>query len=633
MRSIWQRVVVSLCLISSIAHSQEHFEAIPESIKTSYRIDFSRLFFPDRTHERLHYKQLQSMLAEMESFKGRIVHSPKDLLVALELNDSIQARLALHDAYLYLRYAVNTKDAVSKGDDDALIAEVNSRTQVLDQELRQISDDTLLHFLHTVPQLKSYLFEITSSRRFRSYTLSTGEETTLGLMVPFISGWQSDLYENLIAQTQFKDIETTKGKLNAWKDRNAISIFPDRGVREKGFKERFAGFAGQRDLYAFTLLNIVKARNALSRAHHYQDFPDEAYFSRYLNTTGVKKLLKELAQHADIYKQYQNIRADHVKATEQSSDVNYWDIMSGSAQSNPPRFTIEEATSTITKALSPLGKEYISEFLQLLEPANGRIDIVPGDNRLSAGGGVGFPGIPNVFYSNGYTGYYKDVSILAHEGGHVVHFQMMGNNHVKPAYGSGPSYFSESFSIFNELVLADYLFNHETDPARKLFYLEQFFEVKGMEIFHAAHDAALELAIYDAVEKDSINSADDLDSLTFRIDSQYSIWTSKTPELKEQWMTNRLMYEDPLYLINYVYGGLLSLKYFEMFKDNPTGFHDRYIALMRNGFDDTPEHLLKTFLNIDFEDPNMLPNALRILDSKLNDLKSLYLQIEKKTSQ
>ncbi len=70
-----------------------------------------------------------------------------------------------------------------------------------------------------------------------------------------------------------------------------------------------------------------------------------------------------------------------------------------------------------------------------------------------------------------------------------------------------------------------------------------------------------------------------------------------------------------------------------MFKDDPTTFRNRYIALMRNGFDDTPEHLLKTFLNIDFDDPNMLPNALRILNSKLNDLKSFYLQIEKKHSQ
>ena len=527
---------------------------------------------------------------------------------------------------------INTRDAASKDDDDALIAEVNSRTQVLDQELKRIPDDTLRFFLQAQPEIKPYLFEIISSRRYQPFTLTTSEETMLGGMIPFISGWQSDLYENLISQTHFKDIETTKGKLNVWKDRNAISDYPDRSVREAGFKERFAGFAGQRDLYAFTLLNIVKARNALSRAHHYQDFPGEAYFGRYLNVSGVKALLKEIAQHASLYKRYQNIRADHVKASGQYNDVKYWDITSGSTQSNPPRFPIKEASPIITKALSPLGKEYISEFSHLLDPANGRLDIVPGDHRLPAGGGVGFPGIPNVFYSNGYTGSYKDMSILTHEGGHVVHFQLMGNNHVKPAYGSGPSYFSESFSIFNELILADYLYNLETEPSRKLFYLEQFFEVKGMEIFRAAHDATLEQAIYDAVEKGSLNSADDLDTLTFQIDFQYSIWTSKHPELKEQWMTSRLMYEDPLYLINYVYGGLLSLKYFEMFKSDPEGFRDRYLAMMRNGFDDTPEHLLKAFLNIDLEDPAMLRNAFAILENKLDNLQSLYQQIEKKKS-
>ena len=83
-------------------------------------------------------------------------------------------------------------------------------------------------------------------------------------------------------------------------------------------------------------------------------------------------------------------------------------------------------------------------------------------------------------------------------------------------------------------------------------------------------------------------------------------------------------------MINYVYGGLLSLKYFEMFKENPTDFHDHYIALMRNGFDDTPEHLLKKFLNIDLDNSNTLLSALKLLESKLDNLKQLYLQFEMK---
>jgi len=67
-----------------------------------------------------------------------------------------------------------------------------------------------------------------------------------------------------------------------------------------------------------------------------------------------------------------------------------------------------------------------------------------------------------------------------------------------------------------------------------------------------------------------------------------------------------------------------------MFKNDPTGFRDHYIALMKNGFDDTPRHLLKKFLDIDLDDPALLTGAFGFLESKLNDLKKLYALNEKK---
>jgi oligoendopeptidase F len=66
-----------------------------------------------------------------------------------------------------------------------------------------------------------------------------------------------------------------------------------------------------------------------------------------------------------------------------------------------------------------------------------------------------------------------------------------------------------------------------------------------------------------------------------------------------------------------------------MFRNDPVGFRDRYIALMRNGFDDTPEHLLKTSLNIDLEDPALLRSALAILEQRLDELRKLYQQNER----
>jgi oligoendopeptidase F len=84
------------------------------------------------------------------------------------------------------------------------------------------------------------------------------------------------------------------------------------------------------------------------------------------------------------------------------------------------------------------------------------------------------------------------------------------------------------------------------------------------------------------------------------------------------------MYEDPFYDLNYVYGALLALKFYEMYRRDPKHFVPRYIALMRNGFDAPPAILLKRFLDIDLHDPGLVSNALSVVEDKVNLLEKSY---------
>ena len=86
----------------------------------------------------------------------------------------------------------------------------------------------------------------------------------------------------------------------------------------------------------------------------------------------------------------------------------------------------------------------------------------------------------------------------------------------------------------------------------------------------------------------------------------------------------RLMYEDPFYDINYIYGALLALKFYEMYTHDPANFVPRYLALMQNGFDAPPEVLFKRFLDIDLHDPRLVSNALSIVEEKVNLLEKSY---------
>jgi len=128
-----------------------------------------------------------------------------------------------------------------------------------------------------------------------------------------------------------------------------------------------------------------------------------------------------------------------------------------------------------------------------------------------------------------------------------VHRQLMNGNHVLPAYAEGPHYLFESFAIFSEFLLLDYLYNHEKDPHLKQFYLEQFFDGKGMEMFRDGIEVAVEHAVCDGVRQGTIKGADDLDALTKRVSSRYSIWPEKHDELKAEWIYMAFIYEHPFY--------------------------------------------------------------------------------------
>lgn len=559
-----------MCTLAVGQETNDAFTPIPPSEAARYHIDFTR-FFASPEAERAQRAKLESTLKELESLKGKSTNSAANLERALRLNDQAQTEFYRHYAYLYLRNAVNTKDEESLKQSSALDAEVASRTAFLRHELMTLTERQLAAFVAQEPSLSAYQFAIESARRYRPYALSLKEEELLNATAPN-NDWAAELYDKSIAQPQ-------------------TTTF-------------------QRDVLAFTLTRLASARSRLARLHHFADAANQAYFDSYWTKADVDSLVSHLAQKADLYKRYQRMRAEFLK-TQNAKLVK------------SPRFTIDQASEIVRKALEPLGPDYGRELAGLLDPANGRMDIVPGANRRRGGFSQGFIGTDSVFYSAGFTGSYNDVRILTHESTHAIHRQLMNRNGVLPAYATGPHYLFEAFAIFNEFLLPDYLYRHATEPALQRFYLESFLEGKGLVMFRVAPEVMVEHAVYEGVENGQIKTADDLDELSQKSFATYW-WSEKKDEFKQRWMNIPLMYEDPFYDTNYIYGSLLALNFYEMYLRDSEHFVPRYIALMKSGFGARPSILLKRFLDLDVNDPRLVSNALTIVEEKVNLLEKNY---------
>ena len=583
-------------------------------------VDLSRYYFKTPQEEMADRTELSAALNQLERFKGQL-NSASRLLALLHQNDAVQKLFAKHDDYLYLRCSLNRKDSACE-EEDKLDSEFHAKTAFFEPAILVIPEDQLRSFLSQEPKLKQYSFEISDIRRNASHLLPEAQQRFLDEWQPEIADWQYDLYDKIVAGINFGTVQTPAGPLDVIRQRNPIAGSTDARVREEGFKKRLAGYASQRDLMAFALLHTIRSQQALAKAHHYPDAPERKYESLYLHPQGTRDLLKLMAEDGDIPKRYEKIRSRDIEPGDHQP-AHAWDMSAPAPGFVPSITSLSDARSILHNVFAGLGKEYQSTFDALLDPANGRADILPGGAPSRYGGGfsLGLSGTGILFYGR-YGGTFKDLSVIAHEGGHATHRQLMNANGVSPTYERGPNFLFESFAEFNELLLADYMAEHASTPELQRYYRERWMYIKGLDAFYGAQDALLEQAIYDGVTAGTIRNADDLDSLTLKIDRQFSQFPDSEPELRTRWATVSLMFEDPLYDVNYVYGGLLALKYFQLYSTRRDWFVSRYIALLKNGFNQPPAELLNRFLQIDLTGTALLHDDLELLSRRLDQIEA-----------
>jgi len=564
---------------------------------------------------------LESALKHLEKFRGQIASGP-DLLNALQAYEEVLKVFRQHEGYLHLRCSMNRKDAAC-ATNEKLDSELSARTAFLNPEILAFPGERLQAFVAAEPGLKAYQFALEDIRRDAPHVLPDPGEALLGRFAPEISGWQYDLYETVFSGIRFGTVETAAGALDVVRRRSLLASSPDARVRKEAFQRRFDGFASQRDALAFALIHTVTAQDSLAKVHHYPDAPSRKYSSMYLDPVQARRLLDSMAQHGDIARRFEKIRAaDFQRAY--GSPMQAWDLSAPLPGMVLPITSLGDAPNIFHEAFAGFGGEYQKAFDALLDPANGRADVLPGGapDRYTGGFSIGFTQSTSILFFGRYDGTVKDLSVIAHEGGHATHRTLMTANAVRPIYADGPSFLFESFAAFNELVLADYMAEHSTDPRLRRFYREQWMSIKGLDAFYGAQDALLEQRIYDGVSSGKVKGADDLDELTKEVDGNFSVFPSTTPELHNRWAAVSLMYEDPLYDVNYVYGGLLALKYYKLYTANREQFVPRYFALLKNGFDAPPATLLERFLDIDLFGDSLQADGIELLNRRLDQLEA-----------
>ncbi|MGB9067781.1 MAG: M3 family metallopeptidase [Candidatus Acidiferrales bacterium] len=476
-------------------------------------------------------------------------------------------------------------------------------------------------------RLAPYRFLMQQSKENARHLLPPSEQKLLGdLADPLLDGW-SDRYDVLVRQVkaEAKPLQTSMGPLNPISDAQKLSSLPDRSLREAAFRARMEAYQPHRELIAATLLDTVRMETALAKARKYPSAPARKYASRLqLSEEQVKAMLQSVQQHAGVLQQYQRVRAARVAVLTGVRDVHSWDMGMSSGYA-PPSLSFEQAQQVMVHAVTPLGNEYATQFAWLMTPANGALDLAGGTRRQPGGFSVGRSGAPVSLYVDSFDGDLNSIDAIIHEGGHAIHRKLMNDAGVSPYYADGPNFLVEAYAIFNELLLWHELEKESATPQERAYYQERLLDEVTFQIFTSAEEGTLEQGLYDGVAAGTIRNADDIDKLNGEILAQYELFAPQEPLLRLNWMSKLLLIRDPLYLVSYLYAGLVACKLYEMSEADPKEFEKRYAALLREGFDAPANDLIRKNMGFSLDGDSLLDGALEFVETQTWQLQQAYM--------
>lgn len=225
--------------------------------------------------------------------------------------------------------------------------------------------------------------------------------------------------------------------------------------------------------------------------------------------------------------------------------------------------------------------------------SEGRIDVRP---RPGKGGGAFchgmYPGVAPYILLN-YTGTPRDVSTLAHELGHGVHFSLAQRNNLFNYQGSLP--LAETASVFAEMLLARRLLAHEEVRENKIALLCANLEDIIATTFRQTLLTRFELAAHRRRQA-GLLAAEDFCRLWWEENAKlFGDSVEMIEAYRWGWSYIGHFIHSRFYCFSYVFGELLSLALYQRYRADGQGFVPLYLELLAKGGSESPEALLAPF--------------------------------------
>ncbi len=553
------------------------------------------LYFPSATEESASRDALHACVPALE--KQLAASTLASLSKNLEMAEQTIIALQRHWAYLRVQSLENTEDQGAKAARLAVSTDIDVLDAAMRSRLRQVPPDQ-------IATLGRYAYFAELTRQDAAHDFSADAERYRGAVTGPFEQSIADAYDRLI-----NTVGSNKGM-------TSLAM----ATRRAAIASRNEAYDHAAPLTATLLASLIEIENRDAAAQGYANAADRKYSSLGLSPMLIDQTLSEVQAEAPVYRRYEQVLAE--RAARKLGVPSVLSAEQDFAYTPSPQISLPEGRQRILVAFQPLGQDYIRRFGDLLNPANGRLDLTGGSHRAHTGTSITVYDALVAFYFGGYDGSLKSVSTIAHEGGHAIHRELMNASGIPVYERTGPHYLFEGYAIFNELLLLDHAAQVAKTPAEREYALERLLWKLSAELFMSAEETTFERSLYTEASGRPMLDRDSIDAIYRKSIAPFEYWPMNDVGNSGGWMRKSLLFEDPLYLVNYLYAAVVAVALYERSHTDPD-FAAKYERLLRRGFDAPPQTLLAS-MDIRLDDPGLVKAAARLFQAKTKQLQSLY---------
>lgn len=221
-----------------------------------------------------------------------------------------------------------------------------------------------------------------------------------------------------------------------------------------------------------------------------------------------------------------------------------------------------------------------------------------------------------------FQGKFDDISTIAHEGGHWIHFLLI-SEHQPLINADTPMATAETASVFNEMLLASRMIKeNEKDPEEQLAFLIGKLDRIFATVCRQTTFSNYEQAVFKASEKGPLTPDQFSQIFIQEYGKLFGDAVKMTPEFKNEW-ARIPHFMRPFYVYAYAFGELATLSMYQKYLDNPNTFPKKYMEkFLSAGSSLPPEKLFKT-VDIDLKDEKTWQDGFKYISTLIDKVETI----------